>query len=328
MSRLAFLRVAIVAVSVALSSSITWALWPEPRLDPSIAFAQIAGRYVARSGYFTYEPNSRFLIADEHGVSIEVDSDEEGLRNPVGSLESSRTILLGDSFAAGVNTPRERTFASLLSAYNAGIDGFSTFQEARLLRHLLTRSRPSVVVLAFYLGNDFRDNFLDRARQSDVHWMGSYVTSEAASYMPGKPLPEIRASPARTGEALAELVRICQERGIRLLVVGVPSVSQVFQSLAEREAFARRRATKEELSDFEQVTSAVKNFDFDAPDFRLRTILSAGNVEYVSLLGPFRGRRDRGSLFGDLDYHWTTRGQAIAAEIVSRSIFDEGPRSP
>jgi hypothetical protein len=58
-------------------------------------------------------------------------------------------LLVGELQAAGV------------ASYNAGVDAVGTFNEVHLLRDHLRGWHGRVVVVAFYLGNDFRDNYGD-----------------------------------------------------------------------------------------------------------------------------------------------------------------------
>jgi hypothetical protein len=52
---------------------------------------------------------------------------------------------------------------------------------------------------------------------------------------------------------------------------------------------------------------------------RLRTILAAGAVPFISLLEPFRAHVGE-HLFGENDAHWTAHGQELAAEIVAEKL--------
>jgi len=90
-----------------------------------------------------------------------------GLRNPQRTLNKIDVIILGDSFIMASNTPEVVTLVGSLrnkgiKTYNAGMNGYSTFNALALLKILLKKTNPKVVMLGFYLGNDIRDNYLSQ----------------------------------------------------------------------------------------------------------------------------------------------------------------------
>ncbi len=89
---------------------------------------------------------------------------------------SFRIALLGDSCTEAVQVPFEATWGKLLErelahcsalaaqgfrtieTLNFGVSGYSTAQELLTLRHESNRFNPDLVLLAFYAGNDVRNN--------------------------------------------------------------------------------------------------------------------------------------------------------------------------
>ncbi len=83
-----------------------------------------------------------------------------------------RALFLGDSFTMAHGLPDEDTFVGLTADHlarelpfptrciNGGVNGYSTYQELAYYRYLGRRLKPDVVVLCFFLGNDFRDNMI------------------------------------------------------------------------------------------------------------------------------------------------------------------------
>ena len=134
-------------------------------LLPSTTIAMMrGGHYVWYAGYNTYAPQTYWQGGNEAGEQFVVSFDEMGLRNPLQSLTRADVVLLGDSFIAADNTPVEHTLvgelrAAGIASYNAGVDGAGTFNEVHLLRDHLRAWHGRIVVVAFYLGNDFRDNY-------------------------------------------------------------------------------------------------------------------------------------------------------------------------
>src|SRR5204862_8101416 len=82
-----------------------------------------------------------------------------------------RILVLGDSFAEGDQVALEETFCKRIEralrdgfpgrmweVVNAGVSRYGTADEIELFQVYGRRLQPDVVVLAFFLGNDVRDN--------------------------------------------------------------------------------------------------------------------------------------------------------------------------
>jgi hypothetical protein len=96
--------------------------------------------------------------------------EEHPLDKPAGEL---RVAVLGDSMVEALQVPADRTFWALaerrlegcerlggrrVQLLDFGVSGFGTAQELLALRHRVERYRPDLVLLAFYSGNDVRNN--------------------------------------------------------------------------------------------------------------------------------------------------------------------------
>jgi len=88
----------------------------------------------------------------------------------------ARILLLGDSFTWGLSADVGQGWAERLKAHlepdgfvvwNTGITASGTNQALGIAERYLSILKPSVVVLGFYMGNDFRDN---------LYPMGSWLT--------------------------------------------------------------------------------------------------------------------------------------------------------
>ncbi len=84
-----------------------------------------------------------------------------------------RIIVLGDSFTESLEVPLEQTFPYILEerlnwgnsskkfeVVNLGMSGFGTAQEYLTLKHYGLKYQPDFVILAFFIGNDVRNNSL------------------------------------------------------------------------------------------------------------------------------------------------------------------------
>lgn len=85
-----------------------------------------------------------------------------------------RVAVIGDSFTEAFDVEREKNFVSLLEkkmplcmpagkrnieVLNFGVGGYGTAQELLTLRHKVWQYDPDLVVLAFFAGNDVRNNY-------------------------------------------------------------------------------------------------------------------------------------------------------------------------
>jgi len=79
-------------------------------------------------------------------------------------VTTKQWISLGDSFAMSVQVDEQDSFGHHLGQsqkvhiWNAGVDGYSTWQATRRLNQLTEHLDIDKVVLVFFTGNDFQDN--------------------------------------------------------------------------------------------------------------------------------------------------------------------------
>ena len=143
-----------------------------------------------------------------------------------------RIVVLGDSYTVGGQVPYEQTFPAVLEqqlrqrgysqvrVINAGVGGYTTYNEAGLLREDLSWLQPDLVVVAVFVGNDVAENVLATAAgytldpdhpkgftfgakaselvQSSIGWFPRNGNPQALppAWDPTQPLPEAAPSPA------------------------------------------------------------------------------------------------------------------------------------
>lgn len=100
---------------------------------------------------------------------ITVETDEVGLRNPIGAIDKKQdVILMGDSFTFGYGTDQENIWSyqlakkTSLNVYNIGVYGHGVTQQVELLNYLLKErgmkvSAHPVFILVVFEGNDLTD---------------------------------------------------------------------------------------------------------------------------------------------------------------------------
>lgn len=141
------------------------------RPDPQLGWSLIPGA----AGRWTKEGDAPVRIS-----SAGLRDREHAVEKPPGVY---RIAVLGDSCAEALQVPVEETFWSLLErqlpgcqtctafqgrrveVINFGVSGYGTAQELLTLRDRAWRYAPDLVLLAFYSGNDVRNNY--RALEQD-----------------------------------------------------------------------------------------------------------------------------------------------------------------
>lgn len=120
-------------------------------------------------------PNAEGWQTEEGRAYVRINSD--GLRDrehaKIKSANIIRIAILGDSYAEAFQLPIEDTFWSVLErelnkcpqiqpktieVINFGMSGYGTARELLALRHRVWNYDPDVVLLAFFTGNDIRNN--------------------------------------------------------------------------------------------------------------------------------------------------------------------------
>ena len=183
-----------------------------------IAFviAEIAVRVLnlAPAEFYTYDPYVGWKMKPHaygwqtHEGDALIEANREGFRGPDYAVQKPpgtlRIAVLGDSFTEAQHVAFEDTFCQVaqrdlqsqtpfsvggdgrpqrlftnVEVMNFGCDGYGTTQELEVLRHWVWKYSPDVVVLAFFNGNDVRNNSVllesDKCRPFFVHRDGRLV---------------------------------------------------------------------------------------------------------------------------------------------------------
>lgn len=262
-----------------------------------------------------------------------------------------RVLGIGDSFAFGV-VPYEDNYLTLVEKDLAGVSppveilnmGIPAIGPPEYVELLVNEGLPlhaDMVLLSFFIGNDFwqmepkpprsylyaflRYLFSIRPKGLAIHNPGPYV-DEAPTFGPPEFLQIERdrcvifrkSNPARaTAHAnvrrhLGDMKRICDVKGLELLVVIIPDEMQVNAELRS-----------EMLRSFPE---AVADFDFAMPNRLLGADLQSLGIRYLDLLGPFEeaGRSQR--LYKLQDTHWNIAGNHLAADLIREQLLRDDKR--
>lgn len=263
-----------------------------------------------------------------------------------------RIIGIGDSFAFGA-VPYAATYLTILKTtlrqngksvevINMGIQGIGPHEYLLLLMREGLGLEPDMVLMSFFIGNDFTDTreerrkvftysyvlsllkfVIDFNRKMEgkvVHGAGTYddnspAFSDAAyltlerdhSYIYVK---ENRDFEHEFDEALSTLQRIkaiCDSNGIKLSIVIIPDELQVNVDLRERV-----------LREFK---IAPELLDIELPNKRLVDALQKLGIDYLDLLPEFAAASSRERLYKPNHGHWNIRGNALAAELITRHLL-------
>ncbi len=269
--------------------------------------------------------------------------------------EAYRIIGIGDSFAVGV-VPYEDNYLTLIEQdlrrsgwnielFNMGIPNIGPKEYSALLVAEALELDPDLVLLSFFVGNDF----LESVREIKRHPLDySYVASllryafgilpHVEKTVPEGPWEYDDSSPSIKPEKflkierwrsricfqspesftilldaavakLDEISKICRRRGIALVVVVIPDEFQVNPELQDT-ILESRGKTREE--------SAV---DFARPNQMLARELDALGIEYLDLLPAFAdaGRQSRNYKLRDT--HWNIAGNQLATEVIAKYLL-------
>lgn len=273
----------------------------------------------------------------EYGVAV----NELGMRDgpavpkPAGVR---RVLMLGDSFVFGVGVELEDSLPKALArrlaaaapeapveVLNAGVPGYSPFQELHALERLAPIIEPDLVVLVFFIGDDWYGNARrkapEEARRGPVAWLERRSTLYRTfdrfllARLKGRDHYEIhrRVPPPdferRVGEVLELLDGVrttAASRGAPLLVALCPRFTQVYPDAWGKAALVYR------LSE-EQYSPLEPNRSFGGR-------LAAAGFWHLDLLEPLRTEGGRRMLHFPVDGHLNAAGNEFVAGLLAAAI--------
>ena len=270
--------------------------------------------------------------------------DRHGFRNET-DLEQANIAVLGDSFVEAPTISTSMTMTSILARLtgrtvaNLGLSAYGPQQELAVLMRYAAPLRPSVIVWAFYEGNDFKDMARYEQRRAQLRDAERrHVRAEASlawnallavqRVVRGCTTPPTQALPSGM---------LPGSRPIRMQFIPPPSLpgDKEIETLAtifsDAYAWARRIDSRllvvfvptsfrvhHDLVDCRDCPATLD--DVSRPIERMLQTVSR-DIEYLDLTGPLREAARRGQLvYRPDDTHWTEAGHEVAAEALSRLL--------
>jgi hypothetical protein len=260
------------------------------------------------------------VIGDSFTFGAQVEEDETFVAR-LGHHLRQETADVGDAPAA-------------IETINGGVDGWNTFNELAWLKAEGVKYAPDIVVLMFYAGNDPGENFdwfkavkrsqpevaavqdsalrdvrRELARVSALVTFMEFGIIAKLSGAPEQPDPASLSAlttrrsidadrKARGWEISADQLRqmreLCDERGVRLVVVGIPTLEHV--------AYIDREPTP------------------------IRAFAEQTGAQVIDLLDLLRAAPadSEHPLYFPRDRHWTPLAHDLAAEYVAGQLLDDG----
>jgi lysophospholipase L1-like esterase len=304
-------------------------------------------------------PNAR-VVYGEAEFAITVVHDSRGYRSPevpdAKTPGRTRVLVLGDSFAWGVGVENDQTFSARLQAaeprlevINAGVNGYGTSQQLRLLVEEGLALRPDVVLLAFFW-NDVANSYKRPLPHYSLAGGRLRYTPPAvgAEQAPDR----LAASGGRRLLGKSYAYRFASDR-LKLLryrlktAFGMPLEEADFVRAEElEEAWALEHALLAELDrecrahgarfaiaaipEEIQVQPETPVIGLDPRDYevqeRLRRIGATAGIPVIDLLPALRDahERERAPLYYEWDRHLNARGHELVAAALLRSLRQLG----
>ena len=334
--------------------------------DPILGVRLIPGH----QGWWTQEAREFVVPVQINGRGLR--DAERNYAKPPGVF---RLLILGDSMVEAMQVPLEATFARLLEenlnagdaaprveVVSAGVSGYGTANQLLYLEDEGKRYEPDLVMLAFYLGNDVKNNSptleetlrpvyaadgtLERVagktpQRRPTGWSGLLARSVAYRYVRRTLLTGLLQSKARRVVPIRDGIPV--DYGVY-----APSLTPEWQdawTLTERlltqlkQAVAAKGArlmvavlcsSYQIYSQSWQETMTAyphmrgRSWDLDGPDRRILAWCAEHNVPCVTLAPEFRAAAAQNGtpLHFRHDRHWTVAGHRLAASVVT-SFLDQ-----
>ena len=344
------LRVGVALVSLAIGAGV---------VELAVRAALDVYRCDPQMGWTFQHDRSGLKLNRETNSLNTVQLNRHGFRGPDRELEKPagvhRTLVLGDSFTAGLhvaqadsyparleeNLNRKNKAGTRFEIINAGVPGYSTAQELAFFREIGWKHNPDLVVLALYLGNDISNNSL---RAIPCHYLVSVCGRPYYEMREGRLVSIDEGRPQRVqseswldrllGFSLVyrnliqrSTMPVSNEAPEGQVVYGIESKTRGFPAwvttmellLQIKEAVELYRIPFVVLVASTQPEVVVSPMTGSMRLLRLELLsfLEHHGIAYVEpLRGLLESQEDGRSPYYEGDHHWNEVGHAIAANAI------------
>jgi hypothetical protein len=316
-------------------------------------------------GFYAPDPELGFItVAHGSGVTVSPEfrvrdsTNSLGLRNREVAPKlpgERRVLILGDSFTYGAGCDMNAAYPQQLeqalrsaanspeiTVINAGIPSYGTRQQAILFERIVDRVDPDVVLLGFFLGNDFFDNLnLNKTKVIDGYLVQETVEGARVriTQLLGIP-PELQIA-LRTKLHLYTL--LMNAWATVVTKIGLANTEEMFLVYRENsgpEIENARQLTYEALHRLSIVcrhrklpldlvlipdgrlagaVSSKPGYRFSRPAEIVRGIASTLKLPVLDLTERFE--KSDGMYF-PIDGHWNVQGHAVAAREIANALLE------
>ena len=267
------------------------------------------------------------------------------------SAGTFRILGIGDSFTYGM-VPYENNYLTLAEEklkqqganaelINMGIPSTGPREYLSLFVLEGLELKPDMLLVSFFVGNDFTDNFGTKRKLYTYSYVASlfnhlysaYTKYEGAAryklvYQDDKPtftdevfldIEKTRsqivrkqnpAFNAQLDDATSYLIRmkdVCEANKISLLVVLIPDELQVSRKLQTRV--------------LQELALGPEAMDYGLPNRLLIERLKQNGIDSIDLLDPFTAASEQNNLYRINDTHWNIEGNKLASEIIAPQLL-------
>lgn len=314
-----------------------------------------------RFGRFHIPGRQGYQRSPESAVLVEINS--QGLRDTEHTLEKPRgvyrVLILGDSFAEGMQVPLEDTVGKqleqLLNAHggrpyeviNGGVAGFGTDTELLFYRRQGRLYHPDLVLL-FFFRNDLADNGESRYFKLEDGVLTTVETRSAGQdsrpmaavrgwlwdhfmliRLLGNAWNEAQGLAGGAGSSQSQQMDPAFRVPMSSEVEGQWSLTTALLEQIDREVRAdHARLVVVGIPDIHSVESQQlqPGFDMGQVNRKLGEVTASAGIAYIDLLPGFSSQYEntRAALYWPVDEHWNSAGHQLAAQIVFDSLVRNG----